>query len=89
MVASPARSPWTVSRPTSTVISTGGGPPQIFQAAWGVKVFSITGLTSEPWTTSTRTFSTRCGSSIRICIGVLRPIPGRVGLTVTRGEAPV
>ncbi len=88
MVASPARSPCTVSRPTSTRSTAGGGEPQSFHAGCGSKVFSITGLTSAFWSSSTRTFSTRCGSSIRIWIGVRRPIPLRADSTVSFGVAP-
>ena len=88
MVASPVRSPCTVSRPTSAVRVTGGGVPKNFHAGWGSKVFSITGLTSEFWITSTRSFSTRWGSSMRIWTGVRRPIPANAGLTVTLGVAP-
>ena len=87
-VALPARSPSTVSRPTSTVISSGRAERQNAQPEPASKVCSAIGFTSAACTSSTFTRSTADASSILMAIGVLRPMPGSFGSIATSGAEP-
>src|SRR6185295_4975215 len=87
-VAWPARRPLTVSRPISTVKVSGRLAAQTAQAGCGANAFSRIGFGPPPWTSSTRTRSTRPTSSIFTSIGVRLPIPLSFGTSSRPGARP-